>query len=426
MKITIFGLVWILAVLYTLYRKHPKYLIGLTLFSCIFQAASVFVIGENGVGPMIVTSIVMNVWCLMTSSSLNQGVLKIKYENKVKVSSFVGIYILFAVIVISREINHAKYTMTDTGYRLLFLQLLIYAVCYINLWNLARRITKTELQDILDKIIIFAEIIGVLQLLMTTNILPRNVLATTFLYTPDTNSAYYWGAYYPRLFSTFMEPSYCGAFLVGAFYYVISNGRRKKYYRAMAIILVIEILLSFSSTAYGAFAVTGVVYILLSKNKKALRYLIPIGLCMIAALTISGQFVEILDSVIFNKINTGSWATRANADEKALTDFMESPLIGIGYKNGRASQFWASMLGQVGILGLIAWGMIWLPIVYKSIKERDNALVVAGCLFLIGTVCSMFIAIPDMDFCVFWGIMYFMALLCGEKNMEREAYIYGK
>ena len=46
-----------------------------------------------------------------------------------------------------------------------------------------------------------------------------------------------------------------------------------------------------------------------------------------------------------------------------------------------------------------------------SLKKRNNLNLVASGLFLVGVVVAMFIAIPDIDFCVFWGAMYMFAIV---------------
>ncbi len=410
MSITIFGLIWFLILIMCFFRNDVKYMVGITLLSMVFQSASVALLGETGVGPQIPTSIVMIAWCIMHSSVWKDGKLRLTKSNKNCKYSLIGIVGLVVAIHISREVNLRYYQMEGMRFTLLVIQLLIYAMCYISMWSIKGKIKETVLQNIFIGIICLVVAIGLVQFMVTTGVLPRNILLETLVYTPDTNSAYYWGTYNPRLFATFMEPSYCGPFLVGAFYYVVSLEKMNTFHISLALILVAEIMLTFSSTAYGSFAVCGVVYVILSKKKKALKYLVPIAIVVLCMLGVTGVLKDVLNDVIFSKGSSGSASTRGNWDRDAINAFVESPLFGGGYKNVRGSQFLFSLVGQVGIVGCLMWFVVWLPAVREWWMNKKSKSLSAMMWFLLGVVVAMFIAIPDLDNITFWQSMYLFAL----------------
>ena len=421
MSITIFGYGWILTLICVFIQKNAKYMITMTLFSMVFQASSVFLINGQGVGPQIPTCFAMIVWAVVHSAFWKEFKLSFSRRNKV---FYVEIFLLAAfciVILVSKKKNVLGIVYSDTWY-LLLLQLVIYMVCFVSMWSSGSRITTDDITGIFEKISIFVMVIGLLQFLVTTNILSRNVFWETFLYTPDTQSAYYWYSYYPRLFSTFMEPSYCGVFLVAAFYYNITINRNKGYIRVVCIVLVLEILLSFSSTAYGAFAIGGVIYLIFSSNKKALKYLIPIGIAAVSLLTAMGTLITWLNMVIFSKGETGSAVTRHNWNEWAYEMFLDSPVWGAGYRCVRASSLYYSVPAQLGMAGSVVLILFLGILLWKLYTFRENKECSAIMVSLCAVIVALIIAVPDIDNLTLWQMLYFAALIignhCKRKNVR--------
>ncbi len=410
MSITLFGLVWLIIIAIAFFFGKTKNMIALTFLSMVFQASSVIVISETGVGPQLITSSLMIVWSFTryrSFANVNYKTQQTKFER----ASRMCVLLLILAIIVSYLKNSKLYTINSSVYWLLFIQLLIYVGCFLCCFNVGKSVSATDIRKIIIGTITFVSIVGLVQFLLTVNILPKNSFIELLLYTKDTDSAYYWYDYYPRVFSTFMEPSYCGAFLVGGFYYIISINKNNNYEKILSVVVLSEIILTRSSTAYGSFVICGAIYLVICKNKKALRYLIPLGIIAVITLLITGQLKVLLDEVIFNKMQTGSGHTRNEWDKNALNSFYSSFLFGTGYKNVRGSQFLLSLLGQLGFIGCIIWFLTWLPMIIFSLKKRNNLNLVASGLFLVGVVVAMFIAIPDIDFCVFWGAMYMFAIV---------------
>ncbi len=409
MSITIFGFIWIAVLIFSFFNNNPKYMISTILLAMVFQSASVIMLGDDGIGPQVITSgvavLYTVIFSMRTGSFGKIHLSKIKAPNISMAASLV----LIISMVISYLINRKNYSISQNQFILWLLMIIIYIFCYFSCWILAKTIEKKELEKIIIRAITFVVVIGALQFLTTINILPRNFLWTTFIYTSDTRSAYYWDhSAYKRLFSTFMEPSYCGAFLVGAFYYVISRKLTRQKI-LLSIALAIEIILTFSSTAYGTLAIVGVIYLFVSKDKKALKYLVPIALLACFLALFSGGLMDVLNQVIFEKDSTGSFHTRQNWDINALEQFKLFPKFGAGYKNVRGAQFLPSLLAQIGIFGAIPWFFMSFSLLFSSLKKSNQNNISCG-LFLISTIVAMFIGIPDIDFSCFWNAMHIFAL----------------
>ena len=55
---TIFGIIWILIILYCFFQKDIKYMVFITLFSMVLQCANVFAFENFSVGPQVVTNLI--------------------------------------------------------------------------------------------------------------------------------------------------------------------------------------------------------------------------------------------------------------------------------------------------------------------------------------------------------------------------------
>ena len=57
MTITLFGIIWIVLLIYSFYKTRIQFLISLTLLSMIFQCTNVIELNNQGIGPQLITSI---------------------------------------------------------------------------------------------------------------------------------------------------------------------------------------------------------------------------------------------------------------------------------------------------------------------------------------------------------------------------------
>lgn len=419
MSITIFGIVWICGLIYCFIQNSAVYIIGITIFSMVFQSASALLYMGQGIGPQIITCVAMIMWNLLHSQVLTTHTITVGGKNnKNRRIIFIFFMLFFSVIVLSNWLNLGDVEIPKS-WLVLFLQLVIYVLCFFSMWNVRKKISFAHIEKIIEFVGTFVLIVGVLQFLITTNKLSRNIIWETFIYTKDCNSAYYWYEYYPRLFSTFMEPSYCGAFLVGFFFFNIILNKSSKYNRVLSIVCVFEILLTMSSTAYGALAIGGLAYLFFSRNKKALKYLVPIGFVSLLFLLTMGNVRNVLNEVIFMKAKSGSAITRNFMNLDALDMYKKSPWIGVGYKCVRGSNIFASGLGQVGILGMIAFGIILVVLFVSLYKRKEQVICSAAAISMVSVVSALFIAIPDFDNITLWQILFIVALVIDRKSSSR-------
>lgn len=215
-------------------------------------------------------------------------------------------------------------------------QLGIYVLTFFLMMRASKLISRSELYSIIRFVIMFVVIVGVIQWLLTMFFPSGKILLKYILYNDSNEDVYFnFNDYFHnrRIYSTFMEPSYMAAFAVGAFYYLLSFwNERKKNLWLLALLLTI-IIVSFSSTAYGAFGITGLLFISSTKEIKRSWKIVIIFVGCIGLLLFAVSFRETLDAVLFSKSLTGSASTRARWNNEAFDAFLTSPLWGIGYDN---------------------------------------------------------------------------------------------
>lgn len=413
-NMTIFGIIWIMLLILSLF-VNIKMMFALTIISSVLQCDNVLIIGENGVGPQIVASIFFIIKVLLLYRKNRQE----SFNQNTKNFRLLMLFLLglLAIIVFSTIYNNAfQYSS------LRVVQFGIYVICFYCMNRIGIKLDAKFIYTFIRTLTIFLLIIGFIQLLITTNIIPRFNIMTVLFYNDSLHSAtvYYTRNNYFRILSTFMEPSYYACYLIGAFYYFLSFKNLYKKNMWLLVIIFIQIILTFSSTAYGTFAILWIIFILQNKslNKKFLLILLSVLGILFAYIF----FYNILDQVIFSKDTSGSAVARRSFDNRALRAFETSKIIGVGYKTTRASSIIYNILAELGILGLINYLLVLLYVI-KNIfnKNTKNMLLLAIYMALIGSMIAQIIAVPDLDNCSFWMWLNLLAVTYSCKHNEIEA-----
>ncbi len=215
-----------------------------------------------------------------------------------------------------------------------------------------------------------------------------------------------------------MEPSYFAAFAVGAFYYLLCFWYKIKENALLLLLLVMIIFASLSTTAYGAFVITGFVFLISSREIKIKWKMIIAFMAIICTVALFTVFYNVLDMVIFSKSETGSAITRARWNREAYSIFLSSPLIGVGYKAARGSSIIYSLLGELGILGLLSFlSFNIISVVRAFVRNRVNkqySIGYYGVLYaVIASMICLVIACPDLDLCSYWFWLYLLSCYNG-------------
>lgn len=390
---TIFGVLWLIIIISCFFRKSIKFLLFITLFSMILQSTNV--ISYNGImiGPQVITCFSFILRCILIKK--DRSIIRI---NKIKI----GLFLVFLSVILSSIINDSLVLNL-----LKIIQLAIYMITFLCIANISDKIDKDFIELFIKKTTIFILILGVIQILSSGNIIPRISIINNLFFNDTSLDVYYWHENYLRITSTFMEPSYCGSFLVASFFYFISIYKKNKKNVILLISIFLEIILTQSTTAYASLVICGILFIIFSKNRQIKRIILPISIFVIFILFLFAY--NLLDTVIFSKASSGSALTRGYWNKNAIKAFQTSRLFGIGYKNLRGSSIIYSLLGEIGIFGLISYLFFNLEICKQLLKKIELGSI--GIRFsILSIIICQFISCPDLDLCVYWMFLYLAAL----------------
>lgn len=410
---TTFGLIWTVLIFYCYIKKDILYMLFVTLLFMTFQSCNVFTVSGTGVGPGVLTSIIFISKILISQKFV---IRKIKQEKCV----FLFAILLPMVAFVSLIQNQILAEML-----MLLLQLLVYVILFVSIQFIKKDISEDDVYAMIRKLIIFHVVFAIIQFLTTIQILPlRPVLNVLFYNDPSTDVVFH-REYYARVMSTFMEPSYFAGFLVGAFFFLLNE--KEKWYknRFLFIVIIIEILLTKSSTAYGAFLIVGIVFIMTSKNFDIKQKIMICGLGIIGYLILYFGFYSLLDAVVFSKDMTGSYTTRLRFNNTALAAYRSSPIFGVGYKNCRGSSILYSLLGQLGIVGISIYALFNICVCgmrkySKSIFKMDYNMLKSSKLGVFAVVVCQIISCPDLDLCTYWVWLFIYSItLLGLRSNRR-------
>ena len=396
---TVFGIFWIIYLFYCLSKKGMYHMFFALSLSMVLQCDNVFQFGSIGIGPQIITSIFFIAYYLFK----NQFKFPIQKENGLQL---IGLLLLLLPIFISLN--------DQNGIRILML--LFYIICSMVVVGVAKYLTYDELYEILYKVSMIVLVIGFFQIPMTMGVIPKLWLFKNFIYNDVSSSQFYiFNSFsYIRFFSTFQEPSYCAPFIIAMFFFFFESGRKTRENVRICIMLFLAIILTFSSTAYGCFSILIIIWLLGSHNSILKKYILPIFFVGVVFFLTIGH--SIIENVFLSKMESGSGLVRAQWNNFALQMFYNNIIFGAGYKTARASSLFYSLLGELGISGVIGYFLFNIGLIFKS----GQRLIRQESLMLLAGIVSMIIACPDLDLCSYWLIVYIVKLLTQMKYMLKK------
>ena len=288
MQITLFGILWCLILFWAFLEKNFQKMLVVTCISMVFQCNNILVINGTGIGTQVFTVLVACVRLLLVVSR-NEKEKKPKFV-------FWLLILLLLVLIMSMFVNNTF----EKKQLIPLLILIVYTIFFVLLYWKRVVVEAKWLEKVEDAIMIIILSVGILQVATKMWNLPLNLVLRTFIYNDVNNSDVIFNyKSTSRFYSTFMEPSYCGAFLVGLFALTSLRPMAEKKNVLFCILIAIAIILTKSSTAYGGLAIMLVILFFVRAKKKVFKIVIPI-------LVLSGIIFlffssDILNEVIFDK-----------------------------------------------------------------------------------------------------------------------------
>ncbi len=398
MQVTLFGAIWVFIMLIAL--MDTRRTLTVTMLSMVLQCNNVLVIGNTGIGVQIFTVCFA---CLRIFLTTKPSTVNIAIKKKARSALFIFI----TVVCLSVAVHEL-----DTDALVSISLLAIYAFFAYLMISRQLPINEKWLEKTIGFVVVFVLTVGVLQFLCVYNLLPIRSILKTLVYNDvgNSNVIFNYKLNHKAFYSTFMEPSFCGAFLIGAFSYYILKGELSKRNLSLLVGIVFAIMLTKSATAYGGLLICVLILLFLRNDKKIFRFLLP-TIC-ISAILMFTLFNGVIEDVIFDKFSSSSFNVRNNWNNRAMKIFKNNIWLGIGYGNIRASGLFQSILGGIGLIGMAAYAwMIRLPL-FALLKERKASEYISCAFFVIGVIICQIIACPDLNFSVFWlGMFIFFASL---------------
>ena len=411
MSITIFGTIWLIISFLGLILRSSKVVFSLLAFGMCLQSTNVLYIGETGIGPGVTACFFLVLFFILNFNSKNNFKIDNSYLGK-------KILVLFSLIILTVIFSFAFNNLWQSQNLFSFVQLALYFTVFLLCFYL-KGINAAFLDKLIHRLTIFLLIIGVVQLAITSNFVPRFDFIKQLLFNDNAENVYFNSDNYFRVCSTFMEPSYYATLLIPIYsYYFLKY--KKLSNLPLLLCIIIEIILTFSTTAYIAFFIANFLLIVSNVNKKITTIILVIGFVGCTVLLLF--FGDILNEVIFNKLESGSANTRFWWDYACIEAFKMSPIFGAGYKAVRGSSLLTSVLGQLGLIGFVFLILIFAIFVYLFYKNKKNNFIISNLSFcLVALFICLFIACPDLDMCTLRLFLFLFASFSRYSSLLKKA-----
>ncbi|WP_380058325.1 hypothetical protein ACFE33_06680 [Falsihalocynthiibacter sp. SS001] len=226
-----------------------------------------------------------------------------------------------------------------------------------------------------------------------------------------------------RMIGGFPEASAFGFFTLGLFgfwlRYLIVRGRSKLAFWAL-VATALVLLRSTSSAAYvaivvlvalmGGAALFGGVSGEIPKSGAiitvcALGVVSFFALASFAAYQFLPPVTNFLDNAVFDKIDSQSGVERMSWNAQALTNFVDTYLLGAGLGSIRASNWLIACLGSIGVIGTALYLMFLYSVVRVPVPRGDidaRALISGLKVGRIALFISAMLTIPTPDLGIFF------------------------
>lgn len=396
MQITLFGVIWNVNIIYCMLAKDYRKMVLLTLISFVLQCNNVWVVAGTGVGVQAYTVAFCCIRLLF---------VRAKNDNKPIRMQRIGLVILFLSILVSLLCNNEI-----IANKLIDLLLLFVYILFVGFLLKGKVVVSEEwLEKAENRIIYLVLTVGFFQVLCKMGVLPISTILQHLFYNDISNSnAIFNYKSTWAFYSTFMEPSYCGAFLVGAFSCVVSRKQQTKRNVRIAFLLVVAILFTKSSTAYGGLAIVLAILCMARTSNLYMKIIFPI--VGIGGLLFFVFGFDIVNEIIFQKSSTVSYRVRNRLNRSAIEVFINNIWLGIGYKNIRASSLVLSLLAEVGLIGFCSYSICILSYL-RPLFRRENINNLKGhSMMILAIMVCQTIACPDLNFCVLWMSLSLFAI----------------
>jgi O-antigen ligase len=257
-----------------------------------------------------------------------------------------------------------------------------------------------------------------------------------FFYQSLQNLSYLgWDRHDYRMYSSFFDPNYLGAFFVlyfllvaGLLFHNIKKQKRNTAfsYISLLVLIIIAIFLTYSRSALLMLVVAGITFFFLLQRKKYIFYLL--GAIVIFVIVISPFFY--IENIDLFRLNSS--LARLDDIQHALQIYKDHPLFGVGFNAFRYAQIHYHftqvyfsvpsnagsgvdtsllfVLVTTGAIGLVAYCFLWFRLVKNAyIKYKKNIFA----LIFIASGVGIFVNAFFNNSLFYSEIMFWMWMIAG-------------
>lgn len=404
MQFTLFGVIWILLLTFFFFVMDVHYIVAMALFSMVLQCNNVMQLGSTGVGVQVFTALIV---------LFRFALLPTKYQSMSKMdrSFYTAPLLLVMYLLICSLLIHKQFSKNWVKVTIIAVYALLFFFLYCK--QLPASINEQWLEKTIDSIVVIVITIGFIQYFACAGESFLRPILSTFVFNDVSNKNVIFHAKpsYLAMYSTFMEPSYFAAFMVGCFSIISMRDDVSGKNLVLLLMIGVSILLSRSSTGFGGLAIVLAIQTIRFFGKKNIvRVIVPIAI--IAVFLLVFLKYDLLDRVLFSKNESSSYIVRARWNQRAWGQFLGNPIFGVGLGYSRASSLFYTILAELGILGLIFYFKIILQNIRFLFSNIESYLVTGAAFSILAISICQLIACPDLNFSPFWMMMFIMAISC--------------
>ena len=301
MQITFFGCVWILFVFFAFFVTDIRFMILITLFSMVLQCNSVVILGSSSIGVQAFTVFV----------ALIRIMLLPKCEKGIRHKSLPFFLMLMLIYILINTIETHN-LLKDNWISVLIISVYILFAITLFYKKISLHIDEQWIENAIDSIAIVVIAIGFLQYFAVAGASFIRPFLTTFVFNEITNMnvIFHGKPTYLAMYSTFMEPSYFSAFMVGMFSVISMRNKVSLKNVVLLLFIALSVLLSRSSTGYAGLAIVFAIQLVRFYGKKRIvRVLLPMAFFCVLFLLLFNY--DLLDKVLFSKNTSSSYVVRS-------------------------------------------------------------------------------------------------------------------
>jgi hypothetical protein len=192
-----------------------------------------------------------------------------------------------------------------------------------------------------------------------------------------------------RIIGSFTESSSFGSMTLGYFALTLRMwllGLYPRFTFTLTALSFLALLLATSTTAYVGLVIYMaflyceiLVRIISGTATSRMRLLLFTGpvllLIVVVAIALNDSsweyFQNLLDALVFNKLNSASGEERSAWNRQAMQSFFDTFGFGVGNGSGRASSFLVAVLASLGLFGAILFGTFLFGVLFRRQKNAS-------------------------------------------------------